>query len=94
MKFTKNNENQCETGVPVSGAFKLDRLQNVKLIFPQKFSTFLPFILGGPIFYYPRERKAEYEKREFSKNGCEIGVPVPGAFKLDHLQTVKLIFFL
>ena len=39
------------------GAFKLDHLQPVKLILFQKISNFLLFILGGPISYYPRERK-------------------------------------
>ena len=34
--------------------------------------------------YYPRERKAENRKREFTRNGWETGVWVPGAFKLDH----------
>ena len=38
-------------------AYKLDNLQPVKPISSQYVYTFLPFILGGPISYYPRERK-------------------------------------
>ena len=30
-------------------------------------------------------------KRESPKNGCDTGVSVPGAFKLDHWQPVKPI---
>ena len=39
------------------GAFKLDHSQPAKLILFQKIFPFLSFILGGPIPYYPRERK-------------------------------------
>ena len=46
-----------DTGVSVPGAFKLDHLQPVKWILFQKKSTFLPFIMGGPISYYCREKK-------------------------------------
>ena len=44
-------------GVSGPGAFKLDHLQHVQPILSQNCSNFLPFILGGPISYYPRERK-------------------------------------
>ena len=44
-------------GFSVLGAFKLDHLQPFELILFHKISNFLPFILGGPIPYYPRERK-------------------------------------
>ena len=50
-------KSECDTGVSDLGAFKLDHLQPVKLILFKNISTFLPFILGGPISYYPRERK-------------------------------------
>ena len=43
--------------VSVLWAIKLDHLQPVELILSQYISTFLTFILGGPIPYYPRERK-------------------------------------
>ena len=43
--------------------------------------------------YYPRERKAENEKREITRNGWDPRVWVPGAFKLDHLQPLKPILF-
>ena len=50
---------------------KLDHLQPVQLILSQQFSNFSPFILGGPIPYYPRERKeeagAENEKKGFTQ---------------------------
>ena len=46
-----------DTGDSVHGAFKMDYLQHAKLISFQKISTFWPFILGGPIPYYPRERR-------------------------------------
>ena len=55
-------------GFQVPGAFKLDHLQSAKLILFLKFSYFFSFMLGGPIIYYPREREAEFEKREFTKN--------------------------
>ena len=41
----------------ILGTFKLDHLQPFKLILFHKFSISLTFILGGPISYYPRERK-------------------------------------
>ena len=44
------------TGVSVLEAFKLDHLQQVKLILFQNFSIILIFILGAPISYYPRAR--------------------------------------
>ena len=43
--------------------------------------------------YYPRERKAENGKMEFSQPEQDKGVSVPMAFKLDHLQLVKPILF-
>ena len=45
------------TGFFDPGVFILDHLQTVKLILFQKIPLFLPFILGGLIPYYPRERK-------------------------------------
>ena len=50
------SKSKRDTGVSVLGALKLDHLQPVKLILFPKISTFLPFILGIPISYYPRER--------------------------------------
>ena len=47
--------NGCDTGVSVLGAFKLDHLQPVQLILSPNFYTFLPYVLGSPIPYYPRE---------------------------------------
>ena len=49
------------------GAFKLDHLHPVEQILFPNISNLLAFILGGPIFYYPRVEEAEYEKRELSK---------------------------
>ena len=43
--------------------------------------------------YYPREKKAENGKIEFSQPECDKRFWVPGAFKLDHLQPVKPILF-
>ena len=82
-----------DTGVSVLGAFKLDNFQPVELFLSQNYSSFPPFILGSPIPYYPREKKAEYEKREFTINGWDTRVSVLGAFKLDHLQPVELFLF-
>ena len=39
------------------GVFELDHLQPVTVILFKKISTFLLFILGSPISYYPRERR-------------------------------------
>ena len=55
------------SGVSVPGAFKLDHLQPVKLILSHNLSTFLIFLLGSPIPYYPRQR-AGNEKRESPKS--------------------------
>ena len=44
-------------------------------------------------FLITPERGAGYEKRDSLKSGWDTGVSVPGAFKLDHLQTVELILF-
>ena len=46
---------------------------------------------GKPISYYPREGKMR--KRDSPKNGGDTGVSVLGAFKLTHLQSVKLLLF-
>ena len=86
-----SSKSEWDPGAPVLGAFKLDHLQPVKLILFQKISIFLPFILGSPISYYPRERKMG--KRDTSKSKRDTGVSDHGAFKLDHLQPVKLILF-
>ena len=51
------SKSEWDTGVSVLWALKLDHLQPVKLILFQYFFNFLPFILGSPIPYYPRERK-------------------------------------
>ena len=50
-------KSEWNTRVSVLGAFKLDHFQPVKLILLQNFSTFLIFIIGSPIPYYPREGK-------------------------------------
>ena len=55
-------------------AFKLDHLKPVEVRLFRDFPTFLPFILGSPIPYYPRDRKAEYEKREIPKIDGNIGL--------------------
>ena len=52
-----SSKSGCDTGVSDPGAFKLDHLQPVQLILFHEISNFLPFILGSPIPYYPRERK-------------------------------------
>ena len=52
-----SHKSEWDTGVSVPGAFKLDHLQPVQLILLPNFPTFLSFILGGPISYYPSERK-------------------------------------
>ena len=57
-------------GCVTLGAFKLDHLQSVKLILSQKFYTFLPFILVGPIPFCPRERKKERSRGRNLKKGA------------------------
>ena len=98
MEFFQSRWN---TGVSVLWAFKLDHLQLVQLILFKNFYTFLPFILGGPIHYYPRERKEgnsrswKWEKgiHHSPKSGWDTWVSVLGAFKLDHFRPSKLILF-
>ena len=79
---------ECESGISVPGAFKLDHFQPVKLILFLNFSNFCTFILEANS-YYPREWRTENGKMEFSQPECESGISVPGAFKLDHLQPVE-----
>ena len=67
MGERKSPKSEGDTGVSDLGAFKLDHLQPVELILFQTISTFLPFILGGPISYYPIERK-EGRKEQGLKN--------------------------
>ena len=57
---------ECESGISVPGAFKLDSLQPVGPILFPKFSNFFTFTLGANS-YYPREGKAENGKMEFSQ---------------------------
>ena len=85
---------EWDTGVCDPGASKLDHLRLVKLILFQNFTTFVTFILGAPISYYPSERKQqglEMRKGDSTKSERDTGVCDPGAFKLDHLLPVKLI---
>ena len=48
---------ECDTGVSVHGAFKLDLLEPVKLILSLKIFNFLSFIMGGPIPDYPQKEE-------------------------------------
>ena len=70
------------------GAFKLDHLHPVEPILFSKFSNFFTFILEANS-YYPRGLIMRRGNSHNSRNGLDRGVSVPGAFKLDHLQTVK-----
>ena len=54
-----------------------------------KSSQLFHFFTGGQ-FLLPQ---AENGKKEFSPPGCERGLSVPGAFKLDRLQPVEPILF-
>ena len=47
----------------------------------------------GAHSYYPRGLILEKGNSPNSRNGCDRGVSVPGAFKLDHLQPFKPILF-
>ena len=67
-------QNECDKGVSLPRAFKLDHLKPGKLILFQKISTFFILILGAraPISYHPRERKQQeqrMEKRDSPKSG-------------------------
>ena len=52
-----SSESEWDTGVSYPGALKLDHLQRVELTSFTNISSFSHFILGGPIPYYPKERK-------------------------------------
>ena len=69
MRRRESPKSGWHTGVSVSGAFKLDHLQPVKMILWQKMSISLPFILGAPISYYCRERKKGNSRGWEWKNG-------------------------
>ena len=69
----------------VLGVFKLDHLQSVKLILFPNISTFLPFILGGPISYYPRERRQGSSRGWKEENGIHSKVTeTQGFLYLEH----------
>ena len=57
----------------------------------RKKSNFFSIHTGEANSYYPRERRAEYEKREFTPNELDTGFQILWAFNLDHLQPVELI---
>ena len=57
---------------------------------PTKFPTF-SLSYWGANSYYPRERMTENGKMEFSQPEWETRISVALAFKLDHLQPVKLL---
>ena len=46
---------ECERGISVPGAFKLDQLQPFKPILSWTFSNFFTFILGSPFPLFPRK---------------------------------------
>ena len=83
---------KCERWISVPGAFKLDHLQPVEPILFCIFSNFAPSYWRANS-YYPREGKTEKRKMELSQLESESGISVPGAFKLDHLQPIKPMFF-
>ena len=96
MRKRESLKSEGYTGVYVLGVFKMGHLQPVKLILFQNFPTSLPFILGASFSYYCMGRKEQglnMGKRESLKSECDTGVSVLGAFKLDHLQPLKLILF-
>ena len=84
---------EWDTGVSVPGAFKLDHLQPAELILSNEISTFLSFILGSPIIYYP-ERGAWNEKRDSSNSEWDTGVSVPVAFKRHSNGTQQYVLWL
>ena len=89
---SSNARNGLDRGVSVPGAFKLDHLHPVKPILFSKFYNFFTFILEANS-YYPRGLILRKGNSPNSKNGCDRGVWVPGAFELDHLQPAKPILF-
>ena len=54
------------------------------------FFIYFTFILEANS-YYPRKRRSENLKMEFSQSECEKGISVPWPFKLDHLQPFEPI---
>ena len=66
MRKRDSPKNGCDRGVSVPGVFKLDTLLPVKLIFSQKISIILSFILGLPFLITPR---LKMRKRDLPKNG-------------------------
>ena len=79
-----NSRNGLDRGASVPGAFKLDHLDPVKPILFSKFYNFFTFIVGA-ISYNPRG--IILRKERFSHQWVSDIV----AFKLDHLQPVRLI---
>ena len=86
-------KNKWDKGVSVPGAFKLDHFQPVKRILFPNFSNFLSLILGGPIAYYPRKKEEErkQQRQKMGKGDSPENKWDKGAFKLDHLQSVKSV---
>ena len=59
---------------------------------PKRFSTFSPSYWEANS-YYPRVPILGKGQFLNSKTGWDRGFPVPGAFKLDHLQPIKPLLF-
>ena len=85
MRKRDSPTNGWDSWVSVLGVFKLDHLQSVKLILFSNISTFLPFILGGPISYYPRERRQGSSRGWKEENGIHSKVTeTQGFLYLEH----------
>ena len=77
----------------VPGAFKLEHLQPVEPILFWNFSNFFTFILGSQFLLPQNANNGSWENYQNSQYGWDWGVSVPRAFKLDHLQPFKPIWF-
>ena len=78
-------------GVSVPAAFKLDHLQSIKPLLFRYFCNFYTCILGDHfLFRGPIIGKGNSSN---SKTEWDRRVSVPGAFKLDHLQSIKPLLF-
>ena len=73
-------------------AFKLGNLQPFKPILFWQFSICFIFILGAQ-FLLPHRANSEKREKCNSRTEWDIGVWVPGALKLDHLQPLKPFSF-
>ena len=89
MEKRESPRSEWDAGISDLVAIKFDHLikfdlHSLKLILFQNVSTFSPFILGGPIFYYPRERNWREQGMKMGKRESPKGNNTQGFLTLEN----------